>query len=186
MRVGEEEELEREHHRLQHAGRLSELAQHAYETLYGSDLSILDRLNVVEGDIQELETIDREFAGLHEHSASAIVQLQELASSLRDYVGGIEMDPGRLEEIDVRLALLQRLKKKHGQSIEGLIDRVGELTRESESWTTLEERTDVLRQTVAREKQHTVELAGRLSVARLSDSTGYGEGKFSANWLHCI
>ncbi len=166
LRFGEEEELEREHHRLQHAGRLSELAQHAYEMVYRSDDSLLDCLNVVQGDIQELECIDQELAGIHEHAESATVHLQELASRLRDYVGGLEMDPGRLEEIDVRLALLQRLKKKYGQSIEELISRVGELRHECESWTTLEERTERLRQAVTKERQQAGELATRLSQAR--------------------
>ena len=58
-------------------------------------------------------------------------QLEDLAYFLRSYcVRRIDASPARLQDVEDRLALLERIKKKHGPALADVIERVGELRRE--------------------------------------------------------
>src|SRR5574341_1030406 len=114
IRPGEDEALAGERQRLAHSRRLAELADLAYERLYGGDQSVLSDLGAVSAGVKEIGAIDpgaMEWTTLCEGAA---VRLQELTARLRDYRGGLEQDPERLAQIEERLDRLQRLKKKYG------------------------------------------------------------------------
>ena len=65
----------------------------------------------------ELAEIDPAFRAHAEARGGVLAQLEELALLLRDYQERLEVVPGRLDEIEARLALLERLKRKYGSSI---------------------------------------------------------------------
>ena len=56
-----------------------------------------------------------------ERVAAAALELADIASELRSYEDAIEAEPGRLEAVEERLALIERLERKHGGSIEAVI-----------------------------------------------------------------
>jgi DNA repair protein RecN (Recombination protein N) len=60
---------------------------------------------------------DPELAGLSERAEALGLEASELSAALRSYVFGLEASPGRLEEVEERLALFARLERKHGGSI---------------------------------------------------------------------
>src|SRR5260370_9895741 len=64
-------------------------------------------------------------------------------ASLRDYAGGIEAAPERLAEIEDRLALLDRLKRKYGPALEDVINLGAEVTRKLSE---IENKDEILRQ----------------------------------------
>ncbi|MDR4496134.1 MAG: DNA repair protein RecN [Nitrospirales bacterium] len=121
LQVGEEEVLNDEYHRLKHSGRLGELSHQAFRALYEEDLSVLERLSAVKQAIGALGEIDAQGQGWVSLVESAEAALREVTDALRDYRGNLEYDPDRMEEIDHRLALIQRAKKKYGKTVEELL-----------------------------------------------------------------
>ena len=163
VRQGEEEALTAEHHRLSHAQRLGELVREAYELLYGGDASILSGLGAVRERLRELSSIDPGAGDWAAFCDGATVQLRELAQRCRDYQRGLESDPARLGVVEERLDRLQRLKKKHGGSVDSLLTRVEELKKQIQELEGSETRTAELGQQVVEDHALMEALANRLS-----------------------
>jgi len=169
LEVGEDEEIGRERTRLQNAGRLSALASAGYQALYeGSDeqRSLLDLLSEVRETLQDLTRLDEGLRGSLQVVEEVSFQLEDLAHTLRDYRDNIEFNPARLEQIEERLDLIYRLKRKYGQTIAEILSFGQNAARELESLSHRDERIDELRQMEAQLLQQLGDEAGRLSVAR--------------------
>jgi DNA repair protein RecN (Recombination protein N) len=121
LAAGEEAALESEKAIQANAGRLAALASEAYAALYEDEAAVVARLALVYKRVQELAGIDRRFEPHHEAAGGVRAQLEDLALFLRDYREGISVAPGRLDEIESRLAQLQRLKKKYGATLEDVL-----------------------------------------------------------------
>ncbi len=118
---GEEEALRAEKARHANATRLASLSAEAFALLYDDEAAALTRLGQVFKRVEELAAIDPEFRPFVEAKADCLPPLEDLARSLRDYRGRLEVSPGRLDEIESRLALVERLKKKYGASLEEVL-----------------------------------------------------------------
>ncbi|MBK1672346.1 DNA repair protein RecN [Ectothiorhodospira shaposhnikovii] len=110
---GELERIEEEHGRLAHAGRLLEMAETAYQSLYEADGSAESVVGRFSTDIEHLQTLDSRLAEPRELLAAAQIQIREAADWLRRYADGLEMDPARLNFLESRLAAIQDLARKH-------------------------------------------------------------------------
>ena len=163
---GEEEVLLREHRRLQNSEKLSELSNQAYLLLHEEDRSLLFQLDSLVRVIQELEKTDPLAKPWLDMLEGAQAQLEELAYACRRYRDDVEHDPARLEKIDERLALLQRLKKKYHDNLEGLIARRETIQAELEELTNLDCRLDSLEREVSIASQQALAKAQALSQAR--------------------
>jgi DNA repair protein RecN (Recombination protein N) len=119
--AGEDEELEQERQLLVHGEKLLASSQQAYELLYGSDTSILGQLRQVTAAVADISTIDPTLGPLNESLHGAFLQLEDSSLALRDYASRVEADPDRLREVDDRLDLIGRLKKKYDPTVPGII-----------------------------------------------------------------
>lgn len=117
LETDEDTSLENEKRVLQNVQRLQGAAAAAYEAVYENPESALSLTRVAAKRVDELCRIDSSLEGMREHLKAADLSLQEAAYSLRDYLSGLEANPGRLEEVENRLAAIDRLKRKYGQSI---------------------------------------------------------------------
>src|SRR5262245_35583465 len=117
LRPDEEESLRNEKARQANAGRLAGLSGEAYGLLYEDDGAALGRLGQVFRKVEELAMIDPDFLPYLEGRGSVVAQLEDLALFLRDYRERIQVTPGRLDELESRLALIERLKKKYGATV---------------------------------------------------------------------
>ncbi len=120
-RGGEDTELEEERRLLAHGERLRTLTDEAYGALYDDEGSVLARLAQVWKQVGALAEIDgrlKPYLGSRETVES---QLDDLALFLRDYREQIRSAPGRLDEVENRLAELERLKKKFGGSLAAVL-----------------------------------------------------------------
>ncbi len=118
---GEEESLRQEKVVQGNAGRLAELTAEAYALLYDAEGAVLPRLGQVFRKVEDLGRIDARFAPFVEARASMRAPLEDLAFFLRDYAQTLEVTPGRLDEIENRLALIERLKRRYGGTVEELL-----------------------------------------------------------------
>ena len=120
-RVNEDTELEAERKILQNVTRLQESATAAFDLLYDSPASASTQVRQALKRMDELLRIDETLGDATGSLRQAAVLLDEAAYALRDYLGKLEGDPARLEDVESRLAALDRLKRKYGHSLEEVI-----------------------------------------------------------------
>ena len=163
---GEEESLTQEHQRLRHRERIGEIVEHSYQLLYEGDASVVERLQVITSRIKELETIDSSVKEWSPLGETAAVTVREYADGLRNYRETLEYDPGRLGELDDRIAKLQRLKKKYHASIDELIVLQEELEAELSGNADVDQQIEQLRQQVEVSRGQVEKMAQDLSLKR--------------------
>ncbi len=118
---GEEESLRQEKLLQANRGRLDALSAEAYAILFEDEEAVLTRLGQAYRKIEDLAGIDPRFQSHLEARQAVRAQLDDLALFLRDYREALDVSPGRLDEIESRLALIERLKRKYGASAEEVI-----------------------------------------------------------------
>jgi len=163
---GEDEELAARRLVLSNADRLQRLCDDAYDALYEGDNAALPALGVVWKRIGDLAALDPKFAPYLDSRDSVKSQLEDLAFFLRSYASGIDSSPASLQEIEDRLAVLERLKRKHGPSLTEVIATAQRLRRELGDLENATERTAQLDGEVASARDAFVRAAGSLSRAR--------------------
>jgi DNA repair protein RecN (Recombination protein N) len=145
LRAGEDTEIESERRVQQNAGRLLETAGAAYESLYEAPDSVSTVLRSTAKKLDELARIDDSMAAVRQALAPALVAVEDVAYSLRDYLAKVEANPERLEEIEARLAAIDKLKRKYGGSVEEIIAFGEDVARRIAEVETAGERLEDLR-----------------------------------------
>ena len=126
LKSEEEEELREERGRLRNAERLGELATEASRVLDGSDdgpdTSLLSGMRAFAKRVDEMARLDasavREIAGRQQE---VLETLNDWSASIGAYLASLDAQPGRTNEVESRLATIERLKKKHGSNIDEIV-----------------------------------------------------------------
>ncbi len=118
---GEEEQLQTERRVLGNAEKLYAAAMGAHELLYEGASSAETALRAGLKQIEELARYDGRFAETAQQLASARAVVSDVAETVRAFGEGIQASPERLAEIEDRLALLDRLKRKYGATVDAVI-----------------------------------------------------------------
>jgi DNA repair protein RecN (Recombination protein N) len=142
---GEDVALENERRVLQNVQKLQESAGTAYEVVYDSPESAASLIRIAAKRLDELCRIDSSLEGLREHLKAADLGVQEVAYGLRDYLSGLEANPGRLEEVENRLASIGKLKRKYGETIAEILGFYDDVRRQIAAVESAGERMDTLR-----------------------------------------
>ncbi|MGZ8470006.1 MAG: DNA repair protein RecN [Gemmatirosa sp.] len=129
LQPGEDERLEEEARRLEHADELRTLAGGAAGLLESAEEGVLHQLAQLHRTLANLERIDPALARLGELYDNGFYALEELSRELVEYERGVELDPERLADVQRRRDLIFRLCKKYGPSLEQVIE-VGRQSRE--------------------------------------------------------
>lgn len=129
VQPAEEEALQTEKAVLKNAVRLGEVCERGETALEAGEDSVSERLVRLGRELRQVATVDPEFSELAGRLEEGLCQIQDVSKHLRDYARKISSDPERLQEIEDRLALIARLKKKHGGSVEALLQKEEELGR---------------------------------------------------------
>jgi DNA repair protein RecN (Recombination protein N) len=116
---GEDAQLENERRVLRNVVRLEESASAAYAALYEAPESVAAQLRSVQRRLEEVARIDEDLRDVLAALQPAAIGVEEASHALRSYLGKLESDPGRLEEIESRLASLEKLKRKYGGTVPG-------------------------------------------------------------------
>jgi DNA repair protein RecN (Recombination protein N) len=117
LEAGEDDALETEKRVLANAEKLYAAATGAFEQLYEGSASAEGALRAALRNVEELARYDSRFTEAAQQLESARATVGDVSASLRDYAEGINASPERLEEIEDRLALLDRLKRKYGKTV---------------------------------------------------------------------
>ena len=124
--------------------KLSGWANLAYDLLYGEKDSVIVKLKEVQNQIKEIKKIDANLKLADTDIEGSFITLQEAALTLRDYGKNLFFDSERLAAIDERLELLNRLKRKHGGSLESVLRRKQEIEEELKKVFSVEEELEKL------------------------------------------
>jgi len=119
----EDEELGATRLVLANADRLQRLSSEAYDLLYEGEQAALATLRQVWKRVEELAALDPRLAPYLEPRDGVKSQLEDLAYFLRAYGSDIDASPVRLQEVEDRLALLERLKRKYGPTLPDVLAR---------------------------------------------------------------
>jgi DNA repair protein RecN (Recombination protein N) len=162
----EDEDLAVERQLLANADKLARLCAEAYESLYDGENAALAGLGVTWKKVSELAAIDARFRS-HADARDAIKsQLEDLAFFLRSYASGIDASPQRLQAVEDRLALLERLKKKHGPTLADVVAKRERLRMEIEELAQVSSRATQLDEELGRARNAFLKAATQLSEAR--------------------
>lgn len=113
----EDETLEAEKRLLTNAEKLYRSAMNAYDLLYENAQSAEASLRAAQRHLEELSQFDSALVGALDELSAARATVEDVGSTMRDYASRIHASPERLAEIEDRLALLDRLKRKYGPTL---------------------------------------------------------------------
>jgi DNA repair protein RecN (Recombination protein N) len=165
-RTGEEESLQAERHRLGSSRRLAELASEAQERIQDDAHGILANLVSMERVLAELSQIDPEMDGTVRLASEAKVLLKEVADSIRGYAESLDADPIRLNTIEDRLAVIQKMKKKYGGTIEAVLETQTRVKQELEQLRGADGELSRYDRLIEKQQQNVSSLARALSEKR--------------------
>src|SRR5215472_13516442 len=171
LHPGEDQKLETEKRVLANAEKLYSGANAAYQLLYEADSSVLANLSAARKHLEELARYDAKFQEGLAALESARAALEDVSATARDYAEGIDASPQRLAEVEDRLALLDRLKRKYGSTVDEAIVYGEEVARKLNE---LENREDVLREL---KKQLESAAAAYVSAAQATSKKRYAAAK---------
>jgi DNA repair protein RecN (Recombination protein N) len=175
LRPGEDEELETAKRVLTNADKLQRLCVEAYAALYDKDEAALAQLAGVWKRVAELAEVDPMFQP-HADARDAIKsQLDDLAAALRSYAAQIDASPARLQEVEDRLALIQRLKRKHGPQLSDVIEKYAVLVEQLDALQHADERLVGLQAETHAAKEKFLQRARELSHRRREASKDFAE-----------
>lgn len=166
IRIGEEQALKEEKKVLAHAKKLTDFANASEELLYSTEGSAIERMQAVLHQGKEMTMIDPSLSPIFKNLDGALIQLEEVALALRDYSKRIEVNPGRLEEIEIRLEEIDRLKRKYGSSEADILRFKEEIDDTLNSFTSDEERLSRLEREVGPLQEEMTQRAQKLSRER--------------------
>lgn len=163
---GEEEQLKAEHARIANAHRILETADAACRALTDAEGSASDSLAQVQARLAEIEKIVPESAEWMAEARTAAVHVQELSRSVSSYAHGIEPDPERLQWLEDRLAVYQKLRRKYGNSVAEILAFLRRTTERLDDLRTRGRRISELDKLIAEGDSRVRELGKALGKAR--------------------
>jgi DNA repair protein RecN (Recombination protein N) len=166
IQIGEEKSLKEERTILTHAKKLMDFAQVSEETLYSGEGSAIERIQKILNQGREMAAIDPSLSQPLKALESTLIQLEEIALALRDYLRRVEINPMRLDEIENRLEEIDRLKRKYGSTVEEVLSFKHRIDEELESFTSDEEKLSQLEGRLKPLRQTVIDLGKRLSEER--------------------
>lgn len=167
LKEGEEEGLLGERKLLSNSERLFDAGNTALELLYSQSGSALELVKKAGSKVVEIATLDESLKATEETINSAYASIEDAAMTLRDYIGKISFEPEKLNEIEERLDLIGRLKRKYGNTVSEILKYKEEVDKELSGIERAEERIVELEREGERLKSEGLKIAETLSERRV-------------------
>jgi len=168
LTIGEEQGLLEERDRLKSAETLLRLGNEGVVLL---EETVLPALGMARKQAEQISALDSSASGLADELANGYYQVEEAFFNLRRYVEQVVDDPARLEEVTARIDLIQKLKRKYGETVEEIIAFGEQAARQLQELDVLEERKGELAARKDQVEQSLRDLAGELSEKRRATAT---------------
>ena len=168
LRPGEEEELDERRRVIRNAERIASSLLEAKSLLAGDDdrPGAIDALEQASGELSEASRYLAAFSAPAQALEGYRYELDELVEQIRDALGSLEYDPRELEEIEERLDLIYRLKRKYGADIPAILAFRERTAAELREITLSDEQAAELRKALAGSRDKVLTLSRALSKKR--------------------
>jgi len=163
---GEDEQLEGEKRVLANAEKIYNAAMNAFDLLYEGNGSTASTLRAAQKQVEELVRYEPKFQEALAALETARISVEDVGATLRDYAGGIHASPEHLAQVEDRLALLDRMKRKYGPALEEVIAFGAEVSRKLSEIENKDEILRELRAELARAAAEYLRVARGLSKKR--------------------
>ena len=164
--VTEEDELNQELEVLENAEKLKELTGSSYWAINGDDGSILDALAKIKVDISKAAGFDSSLEEVNQQFVDAVENLKDLSSTLREYSQNLDNDTERLNEIQERLFIFDKLKRKYGGTLESVLQNYEQFSNELSTIEFSTQNIDKLEQEISKSKSELTEIASKITENR--------------------
>jgi DNA repair protein RecN (Recombination protein N) len=151
---------------LAHAERIQSRLASCYDLLYDSQQSAVAALASAQRQLEEVSALDGAVKAQAESLSSARATIEDAAFAVRDRLARLEASPARLEEVENRLALLDRLKRKYGPALEDVVRHGEQVSRQIAEAEAGEATTQALEEQVRAAAKEYEKGAGELSARR--------------------
>lgn len=141
---GEEDQLLEERDKLLNFQKIMDAFAKSRAILSLEEPNLMDSLSLVGGQLQEIAHLDADYEELNEQLQSAYYLLQDVSAGIAKQIDGLELDEARLDEIEQRLSVIKKLKRKYGQDIEQILNYLAEITDELGNATQTEDQLERL------------------------------------------
>ena len=118
---GERDELVAQRERLRHVERLRAAAWSAEQAFADDDAGALAGVAAAAASLEDGAAVDPALGELAGRARALAIEAEDLLSEVRRYGGGLAADPAALDAAEERLAVLARLERKHGGSVEAVL-----------------------------------------------------------------
>ncbi len=162
----EDAALENERRILRNVVKIEESANAAYAALYDAEESATAQLQIVLKKLDDLARIDEGVTAISSALKPAIFAVEEAADALRHYLGKLEADPARLDEVESRMAALEKLKRKYGTTLADVLTFLEDVRRELNAVESSSDRQAALKKEVAELAASYEAAAKKLTAAR--------------------
>jgi DNA repair protein RecN (Recombination protein N) len=166
LEPAEDETLATEKRVLANAEKLYAAAMGAFDQLYEGGISAEVCLRAALKHVEELARYDGKFTEAAQQLESVRATVGDVATSLRDYAEGINASPERLAEIEDRLAIMDRLKRKYGKNVAEILAFGEDVTRKLAEVEDRDELLKTLRAAVDKASTDYKKAAAALSTER--------------------
>lgn len=166
IEAGEDERLEAEKRVLANAEKIYNAAMNAFDLLYEGNGSTASSLRAAQKQIEELARYEPKFREALAALDSARISVEDVGATVRDYAGGIHASPEHLAQVEDRLALIDRLKRKYGPSLGEVIQFGAEVARKLSEVENKDEILRLLRSELAKAAEEYLQAVRTLSKKR--------------------
>ncbi len=167
LTVGEEEELESEFKRLSNAEKIVGNVEESCRLLDGDDgFSVLTALATISKNLDDIQRYDHSLDDVRKMLEEADLNLHEAYHEIHSYGEQFEFSPGRIDELQERLELIHRLKKKYGATIEEILERHEKIKQELSSIENFDSDIEAMQQRIIKVKAQAIKRAEVLTKAR--------------------
>ena len=173
--IEEDKKLDEELNILSNVEKLKELSYSAYWALYGDDNCILSMLGRVKSNISKAAEMDNSLSDNESELINSLESLKEISSNLRNYSEALDLDEQRLDEIQQRIDVLDKIKRKYGNTLEDVLETYDKLSSEYNSIEFSQDEIDNLTKQKETLYSELLNLAGKLSNSRKEISVGLSE-----------
>ena len=132
LHPGEDEELEERRKLLQNSEKIADGMNDAVENIYGSDDTdgAASMLATAERALARIAKFSDNISSLHERVADLMYQVQDLADEVRDARDDLAYSADELEEIESRLDVIHKLRRKYGVTCADILDYLDKAKKE--------------------------------------------------------
>ena len=168
LEIGEDDALEARRKVLQNAEKLSDAINEGVECLYGSDDTdgAASLMNQAERALARIARFDDSLSELHERVKDLMYQVQDAAEGLRDARDTFAYSAEELEQIETRLDIIHRLRRKYGATCADILDYLDRAKKELDEIEFADDHMEYLKKKLRKAEKEAVAAAEALRAAR--------------------